>query len=175
MVLKIDEFLFTEFAENFAHKRHFQTQRHALIGLYFTMVLAIPIILEKVGLTPFYEGLLLVLVFVIGILVFLLLIMNRKYSTVITRQINGIRNYFVSKSQNPDIESIFSKIYLNKNYPLYLNFKSDSFIIFILVGVLNSIAISSGAYFLSYCTFVPLVVLVLSFCLHAIILIRLLR
>jgi len=174
VALEIDKFLFTEFAENFAHKRHFQTQRQALIGVYFTVVIAIPIILDKVSV-EFYQGLLLMLAFVAGILVFLLLIMNRKYSTTITRQINGIRNYFVSKSQNPDIESIFSKTYLNKNYPAFLNFKSDSFIIFNLIGLLNSIAISSGAYFLSYCTFVPPVVFVLSICLHAIILIRLLR
>ncbi len=174
MTLKVDEFLLTEFAENFAHKRHFQTQRQIVIGLYFTLVLAIPIMLDKLT-DEFYKCLLLMLFFIVGTLIFLFLVMNRKYSTLITRQINGIRNYFVSKSQNPNIESIFSKKYLNKDLPVYLNFKSDSFIIFILLTLFNSIAISLVTSFLSPWTFVPLSVFVLSICLHVIILTRLLR
>ncbi len=168
------DFLLTEFSENFAHKRHFQNQRQALIGVYFTIIVAIPIILDKVT-DEFYQGLLLLIVFIVGFLIFLCLIMNRKYSTVITRQINGIRNHFVSNSENPDIKSIFSEKYLNKEYPLYLNIKSDSFIIFCLVGILNSFAVSVGILYLLNFVFSPLIALVLSICIHVVALTRILR
>jgi hypothetical protein len=171
---EINEFLITEFTENFEIKRHFQSQRQNLIGVYFTLVLATPIILDKLTNNN-YKGLLLILLFIIGFLIFILLIMNRKYSTTITKQINCIRNYFISKSQNPKIESFFSNNYLNKNYPVYLNFKSDSFVIFSLFALLNSIAISSGTYFLKSWTFVPPLVFFLSIFLHMIISKRALR
>jgi len=171
---EINKFLITEFTENFEIKRHFQSQRQNLIGLYFTLVLATPIILDKLTNNS-YKGLLLILLFIIGFLIFILLVMNRKYSTTITRQINCIRNYFISNSQNSKIESIFSNNYLDKNYPAYLNFKSDSFVIFSLFALLNSSAIFSGTYFLKPWIFVSPLAFFFSIFLHMIILKRILR
>lgn len=105
MSLDPEEFLITEFKQNFEHKRHFQTQRHAVIALYFTVTLAIPVILGALT-EHFYQGLLLVLFFAVGLLAFVLLLMNRKYSTTVTRQLNALRRHFISRLQNPDIEAI---------------------------------------------------------------------
>lgn len=165
MSLDHEEFLITEFKQNFEHKRHFQTQRQALIGLYFMVTLAIPVILGALT-EQFYQGLLLVLFFAVGMLAFVLLIMNRKYSTTVTRQLNALRRYFVSKLQNPDIESIFPKEYLTRDFPRYLNFKSDSFVIFCLVGLVNSVAVCGGTYILSSKLWLCLIVLAISVGLH---------
>ncbi len=173
MSLHPEEFLITEFKQNFEHKRHFQTQRQALIVLYFMVTLAIPVILGRLT-EQFHQGLLLVLFFAVGMLTFVLLIMNRKYSTTVTRQLNALRRYFVSKLQNPDIESIFPKEYLTRDFPRYLNFKSDSFVIFCLVCFLNSIAICGGTYILSSKLYLCLIVFVISVGLHMAIMIRVL-
>lgn len=173
MPLDPKEYLISEFEQNFEQKRHFQTQRQAIIGLYFAIVLAVPVVLDKIS-EQFYQGLLLVLFFAVGLLAFVLLLMNRKYSTTVTRHINALREYFVSKLRNPKIKSIFPKEYLKRDFPQGLNFKSDSFAVFCLVCFLNSMAICIGTYILSDKLCLSPIVFVVSVALHGGIMIKVL-
>lgn len=153
-------FILVEYQECFEHMRHYDNIAQELFKFSFTYYSAI--ITLSIALYGFlfnegtinpdsylYFSLLFFLGFVIGCLLILLLVRNRKYFIDVAHQVNCIREFYMK-----DIDSFANQLPFKTDYPKVTNAKSSHFFIYYIFHLVNSIflsiSIDSFSLFLKY-------------------------
>jgi len=125
--------------------RHYDNNNNEILKLVFTFYAGI--ITLSLGVYEFiyqknpnenisllYISLILAFSFIIGIIVIILVVSNRKYFVKVAQQVNAIRNYYFKK-----IKSIDNKLPVDDNLPKTYNLKSSQMIVIFLLVFINSL------------------------------------
>lgn len=152
------EFLLAEYEQSFQHLRHYDSTQNTIMTFSITGYAAI-----FAAAYAFYQydsqsiakflfiSLILLLSAIAGILVLSLFSRNRLYYTIVTKQVNSIRNYFLNNSELDFLT--FNKSYLNPEKPLNFNPISTYSMYIYLVCILNSSLLGSGIYIFTHFVF----------------------
>ncbi len=128
IVMSLNRYLFTFFAAIFT----------ASIALY-----------QYLANMPYQNmvmGIISILSFVVGGLLLVLILRNRHYYTIVTRQVNSIRNYFLN---NMDLDfSQYNVSYTNPDEPRLWNMLSSYALIYFIAGLINALLAGTSYLFL---------------------------
>lgn len=149
------KFLERDFNQCFTHLRHYDSLAIGLLKFAFTAYTAL--IGISVGLFQFSkkEGVDLVPVamsilaigFVVGFVMYLLLVRNRVYFVVVARYINEHRNFFL-KDKPLGFQNT-TGMYVSIQHPQFFNWRSSDMLFLFVVALLNSIVLFVFLYFVA--------------------------
>ncbi len=144
------KFLITEYQQSFSHMRHYDSIVLALsryLLTFFAAIFTASIVLyQYLGNAPYQNlvmGIISLLSFLVGGLLLVFILRNRHYYTIVARQVNSIRNYFLN---NMDLDfSQYNVSYTNPDEPKLWNMLSSYTLLYFIVGLMNS-AIAGTSY-----------------------------
>ncbi|MFZ5942165.1 MAG: hypothetical protein ACOYXB_16480 [Bacteroidota bacterium] len=146
------DFLISEYQECFSQMRHYDSNTNEILKLCFTfyagvITLALGVyqfIYQKNpndNISLFYISLILFLSFIVGLIVAILVVSNRKYFVKVARQVNNIRNYY-----SKNIDDFENKLPVDNKSPKAYNTKSSQMIIILLLVLTNSLILFFATY-----------------------------
>lgn len=145
-------FLLSEYEQCFEQMRHHNNISISLIKFTFTGFVAVfsgSFALFKYLTGEDYQeiivGCVLLLSFVAGIVALIMILRNRLYFIVVSRQTNSLRNYFLNNMMFDYIK--YNICYLNPDYPPAFNPKSSYTLQLLIVALINGIIGGVGFYF----------------------------
>lgn len=147
------KFLITEYQQSFSHMRHYDDivmslSRYLLTFFVaiFTASIALYQYLADVPYQNMVMGIISLLSFVVGGLLLVLILRNRYYYTVVARQVNSIRNYFLN---NMDLDfSQYNVSYTNPDEPRLWNMLSSYTLLYFIAGFINAVLAGTSYLFL---------------------------
>ncbi len=148
-------FLIAEFNQSFEQLRHYDKIQSSLINFsltgytaIFSLSYAIYEFVKDYNFKFTILSLLLIISSFMGFILLLSFVRNRLYYTVIAKQINSLRNYFLNNSKLNYIK--FNKSYLSPDNPKNYNIWSTDSIYIYLISLLNSILLGSGVFIIIF-------------------------
>lgn len=146
------DFLIAEYQECFSQMRHYDSNTNEILKLGFTFYAGIITLALGVyqfiyqknpndNISLFYISLILFLSFILGLIVIILVVSNRKYFVKVARQVNNIREYY-----SKEISDFDNKLPIDKKLPKNYNIKSSQMIIILLLVLTNSIVLYFALY-----------------------------
>lgn len=150
------EFLIAEYNQSSENLRHYSKIQNSIVSFsltgYITLLAAIYAIYQfdsQSYMKYVFLILILLLSFIAGCIILMFFIRNRMYFTVVAKQVNSLRNYFLSNSELDFIN--YNKSYFSHDRPRNYNPLSIDFMYIYVVSLLNSSLVSIGfALFLHY-------------------------
>lgn len=146
-------FLITEYEQSFSHMRHYDNIVMSLNKYLFTFFAAIftasIALYQYLTGSPYQNmvmGIIALLSFVVGTIFLVLILRNRVYYTVVARQVNSIRNYFLHNMEMNFIQ--YNVSYINPDEPKYLNIFSSYTLLYFVVCLINSVSVGAAYLFL---------------------------
>jgi len=150
-------FLITEYEQSFIHMRHYDNIVMSLIKYLFTFFAAIftasVALYQYLANVPYQYmviGMISLFSFIVGVIFLILIMRNRLYYTIVTRQVNSIRNYFIN---NMELDySQFNVSYTDPDEPKAFNFFSSYTLLYLIAGLING-ALAGVSYLFLYAYF----------------------
>ena len=152
-------FLVSEYEQCFEQMRHYNAISISLTKFVFTGFAAIASgafalfkYLEGQNYQNIVIGGILLLTFVTGVIFLTLMLRNRVYFIFVARQVNSLRNYFLS---NMDVDYIkYNVCYIDPSFPRAFNLWSTYTLLFFIVALINAVLVGVGSYLVitHYCT-----------------------
>jgi len=143
------DFLVTEYEQSFEHLRHYDSTENTIMASSFTGYIAVftaAYALYQYSSHVWVKFLFISIIFfisaIVGTLVLSLFVRNRLYYTIIAKQVNSIRNYFLNNSELDFIK--FNQSYLSPDRPLNFNPISTYSVYMYLICIFNSSLFGSG-------------------------------
>lgn len=145
------EFLLSEYAQCFEQMRHYNDTSISLTKFAFTGFIAVAsgaFALFKYLEGEIYQniviGSVLLLTFVVGVIVLSLMLRNRVYFIVVTRQVNSLRNYFLSNMEMDYLK--YNVCYTDPDFPRAFSPRSSYTFLLAIVALTGGILGGVGSY-----------------------------
>lgn len=150
-------FLITEYEQSFSHMRHYDNVVMSLIRylfMFFAAVFTASIALYQYLAGAPYQNMVIGIIslfsFMVGMIFLILILRNRLYYTIVARQVNSIRNYFLN---NMELDySQYNVSYTNPDEPRALNIFSSYTLLYFIAGLING-ALAGASYLFLYTHF----------------------
>lgn len=150
-------FLITEYEQSFSHMRHYDNVVMSLIKYLFTFFAAVftasIALYQYLADVPYQNmvmGIISLFSFLVGVIFLILILRNRLYYTIVARQVNSIRNYFLN---NMELDySQYNIGYTNPDEPRALNIFSSYTFLYFIAGLING-ALAGASYLFLYTHF----------------------
>lgn len=143
------DFLVTEYEQSFKHLVHYDSIQNTVMTFSFTGYIAVfttAFAFYQYNSQGWMKFLFISIIFflsgIVGVVILSVFTRNRLYYTVIAKQVNSLRNYFLSNSKLDFIK--FNKAYLNPNRPLNFNPISTYSMYMYLICIFNSTLLGLG-------------------------------
>ncbi len=144
-------FLVSEYEQCFEQMRHYNDISISLTKFAFTGFVAITsgaFALFKYLEGEIYQstvvGSILLLTFFVGVIVMTLMLRNRVYFVVVTRQVNSLRNYFLS---NMEVDYLkYNVCYTDSDFPRAFSLWSSYTLLLAMVALISGILGGVGSY-----------------------------
>lgn len=151
------KFLLEEFNQCFSQMRHYDDTRLSLAKFAFSFYSAVATISFAIERYFYYEqqtrsielflGFLLVLTFLIGLMIIIMLVQNRKYFVLVARQVNSIRKMFLDMVRTGGI-TFENFLYIETTKPVASNIRSTHLLLIFLLSLINSATLVFAGFFI---------------------------